>query len=686
VICAKCGAALADNSRFCGACGGAIQPTETAYTSAPAAAPPSAPDLVGREIAGRYRMTAKLGEGGMGAVYRAEQISLKRKVAVKLLRPELSSEPGLVRRFNTEAELAAKLNHPNTVNIYDFGQDADGTLFIAMEYVEGSSLRAVLAAGGAMPPARALHIVAQIASSLADAHAYGIVHRDLKPDNVMLTDRGKQRDVVRVLDFGIAKLRDDGAGVEQAMTRAGDLVGTPQYMAPEQIRAEPVDGRTDVYAVGAMLYEMITGRLPFEGPTLMAILSKHLTEVPEPPSKRRPDLAIPPALDALVLETLAKDPARRTPSMERLGERIAEVATGLGVAVGYGPPTGSTTAQVPTGAAAATNPASGFGSRPATSGPPGPPPAGLAPTSGVAPPGPPPGTPMTPGRPMRPPGVPHTYPPGMMMAAPAPPQQAAPVAAPPYAPSPYAPGHAPPAPLPSGTPPPPANVPYVHTPPRVSMPAPANSNRALVWFLVVLALAGVGVAVVVLIQNRDSGKHTAVARGSASAASGDDDNSGPGPAVAVSGSIDPWQDGIVFTTPHGSVLTLPAGMTGGPYTPGGQGGVMQYYTGTYNGATIRVLLIELLQQAGHDVGGDFARAMLQNSHQVNTGTQLLAGNTWPTVILDGKDIDDVTDLRIEVLSYADQARVLVLMVGTTPDRFDEVAALRTQIFSRRFRP
>src|SRR5262245_47136926 len=144
-------------------------------------APTGAPDLVGREIGGRYRVVAKLGEGGMGAVYRGEQISLKRKVAIKVLRPELSADPGLVRRFNAEAELCAKLSHPNTVNIYDFGQDTDGSLYIAMELLEGRSLRNAIQ-DGAMPPARALGIAQQIARSLADAHAHGIVHRDLKPD------------------------------------------------------------------------------------------------------------------------------------------------------------------------------------------------------------------------------------------------------------------------------------------------------------------------------------------------------------------------------------------------------------------------------------------------------------------------------------------------------------------------
>jgi serine/threonine-protein kinase len=649
--------------------------------------------MSGREIAGRYRMLAKLGEGGMGAVYRAEQISLKRKVAVKLLRPELSSQPGLVRRFNAEAELAAKLSHPNTVNIYDFGQDADGTLFIAMEYVEGKSLRQVLAAGGPMPPERALHIVAQIASSLADAHAHGIVHRDLKPDNVMLTERGKQKDVVRVLDFGIAKLRDDGKGVEQAMTRAGDLVGTPQYMAPEQIRAEAVDGRTDVYAVGAMLFEMLTGRLPFEGPTLMAILSKHLVENLEPPSRRRPELGIPPALDQLVLETMAKEPAARTASMERLGERVSEVATALGARIAFGPVTGPSTAQVPVG---------GSPSAPAFAPPPPPPPPSGPGVSAFPPP-------PTPGRPMRPPGVPHTYPPGVMVAPPEltppppspsptpapPPQYASPYPAPP--PSPYAPpGYAPPGaaspPLPSGTPPPPSYQPTPASAPVVQRPAPkAKSNRALIIVLVALALAGAAVAVVLVLWNNDkagggSGSSAAAADDGDDGGDGDDELRGP-PKVTITqeGLIDPWSTGDVVHTRLGSSLTLPAGMVRAPASV--DGAESFYYQGVLDGANVRVLLLELPENSAGTASQDLAQRIIDGGNQhVGDGEQLLAGREWRTVIIEGKDLDDLTPLKTEIMMVGDGKRVVALFVGTSPQFFDSLASLRTQIFSRNFQP
>jgi len=290
-------------------------------------APPTggAPDLVGKEIAGRYRITSKLGEGGMGAVYRGEQMSLKRAVAIKLLKPELGTNQLIVRRFDAEAKLVARLNHPNIVHIYEFGHDTDGALFIAMEYVEGRSLREAIQREGPFSSARALAIASQIAASLVEAHAHSIVHRDLKPDNVMLQDRGKQRDVVRVLDFGIAKLRDDSRATQQAMTQAGDMLGTPQYMAPEQIRGEGVDGRVDIYALGCIIYEMVTARLPYEAPTIMAMLSKHLLEEPSPPSQRRPELQIPPAIDSLVLRAMAKDPASRPNTMDEFSEMIEAI-------------------------------------------------------------------------------------------------------------------------------------------------------------------------------------------------------------------------------------------------------------------------------------------------------------------------------------------------------------------------
>jgi len=348
--------------------------------------------MIGREVAGRYRILAKLGEGGMGAVYKAEQISLKRQCAVKVLRPEVAGSQMLLRRFNAEAELVAKLSHPNIVGIYDFGQDTDGSLFIAMEFIEGKSLRDVIHHEAPLPLRRSLVIASQICASLVEAHAQGIVHRDLKPDNVMLQERGRQKDVVRVLDFGIAKLRDENRQSQLAMTQAGDMLGTPQYMSPEQIRGEHIDGRTDVYALGGLLYEMVTGRLPFEAPTVMALLSKHLLEQIVPPSQRRPDLHLPHAIDSLILGAMAKDVNQRPATMEQFGEQIQQVLAQLPYEPGY---TAPATAQqpamtrpqaVPTPPAAYS--AAGGGAVVQSGGfvPPGPPPGAIAASGGFAPP------------------------------------------------------------------------------------------------------------------------------------------------------------------------------------------------------------------------------------------------------------------------------------------------------------
>ena len=329
--CPNCNTPNPDEARFCASCGKATSATEPVSASHPGhhAQMVNTPSPIGKEIAGRYRIQSILGEGGMGAVYKAEQISLKRTCAVKLLRPEVAGTAIMLRRFNAEAEAVAKLSHPNTVNIYDFGQDTDGTFFIAMEFIEGKSLREAIHTDAPFPLRRALSIAAQVSASLVDAHGHSIIHRDLKPDNVMLQSRGRSRDVARVLDFGIAKLRDEGRAQQAAMTQAGDMLGTPQYMAPEQIRAEQIDGRTDVYALGCLLYEMVTARLPFEGPTIMALLSKHLMENPPIPSQRRPELGIPPAIDELIMTAIAKDPNARPQTMEIFGEQINALLAAL---------------------------------------------------------------------------------------------------------------------------------------------------------------------------------------------------------------------------------------------------------------------------------------------------------------------------------------------------------------------
>jgi serine/threonine protein kinase len=479
------------------------------------------------QLVGNYKILEKLGEGGMGAVYQAEQISLKRTVAIKLLRPDVSASPMLLRRFNAEAEAVAKLRHPSTVNIYDFGQDVDGTLFIAMELIEGRSLRTVIHHEAPLPLRRALAIAAQVAASLADAHAKTIIHRDLKPDNVMLADRGRAKDNVTVLDFGIAKLRDDSRGTQHQMTQAGDMLGTPQYMAPEQIRGEQIDGRTDVYALGCMIYEMLTARQPYEATTVMALLSKHLLEQAIPPSQRRPDLMIPAVADDLVMSALAKDPAARPPTMEDYGERIAAVLASL-------PQDG--TAQ----RAAVVGAPSGPGQAPRADTPPafsaG---AGSVSVSGFAPPSMPPPGPMTP-----PPPGPAT-PPAVGYAQ-GPPSAGYP---PPYAgsPAPYA-----PAPYPGGTPP-------AQPSPYASRPAASGGGSMLMWVLVAVLLLGAGGAGIYFATRGAGGKAIADAR-AADVDELDPDHPDPDPPDDPVGPHASPLPGKVVDVAQGVKIVAPPGM------------------------------------------------------------------------------------------------------------------------------
>ena len=270
--------------------------------------------LVGAAVAGgRYRILRLLGAGGMGAVYLARQVAMDRMVALKLIAPQAEAHgQEVVQRFHQEMRASAKIEHPNTIRVYDFGE-TDGRLFLAMEYLEGRTLRQVLGADAPLQTARVVRIAIQIAKALGAAHEEGIVHRDLKPENVILLDRYGDRDFVKVLDFGIARSLD---ATEERMTATGAVIGTPAYMAPEQAAGLAVDGRTDLYALGVMLYELVTGAPPFRKPTAVALLVAHTTECPPPVQERAP--ALPPSLAALIMRLLAKDPAERPASAAEL--------------------------------------------------------------------------------------------------------------------------------------------------------------------------------------------------------------------------------------------------------------------------------------------------------------------------------------------------------------------------------
>ncbi len=274
--------------------------------------------LINTLFDGRYRIMRKLGSGGMADVYLAEDEELGRRVAIKILNDRYAPDEQFVERFRREAKNAAGLSHPNIVSIYDRGE-AEGTYYIAMEYLDGRSLKELVVARGPLPIPDAIAATRQVLAALRFAHRKGVVHRDIKPHNVMADADGR----LKVTDFGIAR-----AGVSQ-MTEAGSIIGTAQYLSPEQARGAPVDQRSDLYSIGIVLYEMLTGQVPFTGESPVEIAMKHLSDTPRPPSLLRSD--IPPDLDMVVLRALAKNPEDRFQTAEEMDAELERVAAGVGV-------------------------------------------------------------------------------------------------------------------------------------------------------------------------------------------------------------------------------------------------------------------------------------------------------------------------------------------------------------------
>src|SRR3954447_15706831 len=284
--------------------------------------------LLGRTLNDRYRIVEQIGSGGMGRVYKAMQAPLDRMVALKVLGAGHDRDPNFYKRFFLEASVTAKLTHPNTITLYDYGRTDDGVLFIAMEYLAGRTLSQTMQADGPLAQERVIHVAQQICRSLREAHGLGIIHRDLKPANVMLLRQHDDHDFVKVLDFGLVKFFF-GESPEVDITNAGTFMGSPHYIAPEQARNQSPDQRCDIYSLGVLLYHMLTGRVPFTASAPVDIILKHLHDDPVPPSEIRDDGSISAELERIVLRCLAKAREDRFQSMDELLAQLKSVRAQL---------------------------------------------------------------------------------------------------------------------------------------------------------------------------------------------------------------------------------------------------------------------------------------------------------------------------------------------------------------------
>ena len=311
--CPQCGQTYDFEQRFC--------PRDGSTLRAPAGS-----NLVGSVLADRYHIVRRIGEGGMGQVYLAEHVKMRRRSAVKVLHQGMVNDPDAIARFNREASNASQIQHPNVAAIYDFGETEDGLIYLAMEFIDGEPLRKVIERQGALPAAQAADITRQVADALEAAHEMGIVHRDLKPDNIMIARGRNGEDVAKVVDFGIAKAT---TGDDQKVTRTGLAIGTPEYMSPEQLSGDALDNRTDIYSLGLVAFNMLTGQLPFPAVSSREAMIARLTERPRTLAEIKDDVAWPAELQTVMDRALASQPQERYTHASHFGRDLVRAVAAM---------------------------------------------------------------------------------------------------------------------------------------------------------------------------------------------------------------------------------------------------------------------------------------------------------------------------------------------------------------------
>ena len=312
--CPTCGRQVDGQPNFCPGCGSSLTFGSRADRD----------PLVGRTIGGSFKVEKLIGEGAMGRVYQADHIQLKKKVALKILRSNLVNDQTVVKRFEREAQAASRLNNPNCISIFGFGQEDDGALlWMAMEFIQGRDLGTIIAEESPLKTDRIVHIIGQVCEALDEAHSANIIHRDLKPANVVCYDHRRTKDFVKVLDFGIAKIIDPGDDY-QALTRDGIVCGTPAYMSPEQVQGFELDNRSDLFSLGIILYQTLTAKLPFYAESAVEVATKIVIEDPSKPSQQRPEWSYPPELEAIALRLLSKKKEERFANALEVKEALEE--------------------------------------------------------------------------------------------------------------------------------------------------------------------------------------------------------------------------------------------------------------------------------------------------------------------------------------------------------------------------